>query len=51
VITAVVPPSTSPGVVDTSVTTAAGTTTASAADQFTYTANTAFTTYTILQCR
>ena len=37
-ITAIAPPSSTPGVVDTSVTTAAGTTAAAAADQFTYTA-------------
>jgi PASTA domain len=37
-VTAVAPPSTTPGPVDTSVTTAAGMTPASAADQFTYTA-------------
>ncbi len=37
-ITVVAPPTAIPGAVDTSVTTAAGTTTASAADQFTYTA-------------
>jgi len=37
-VTAVAPPSTAPGAIDTSVTTAAGTTPASSADQFTYTA-------------